>query len=60
MEKKKELKERLEELDARQGLIALGAVLGGRKIEEALEIAENSPLWSNLEKHIGILSQEAI
>ncbi|MGH7791570.1 MAG: hypothetical protein ACREOB_04570 [Thermodesulfobacteriota bacterium] len=60
MQKKKELKERLEELDGRQGLIALGAVLEGRKIEEALEIAESSRLWSNLEQHIGILSQEAI
>ncbi|MGH7808511.1 MAG: hypothetical protein ACRENT_10520 [Thermodesulfobacteriota bacterium] len=60
MEKKKELKERLEALDGRQGLIALGAVLEGRKIEEALEIAESSRLWSNLEQHIGILSQEAI
>ena len=60
MQKKKELKERLGELDGRQGLIALGAVLDGHKIEEALEIAESSGLWSNLEKHIGILSQEAI
>ncbi|MBI2485805.1 MAG: hypothetical protein HYW01_02380 [Deltaproteobacteria bacterium] len=60
MQNKKELKKRLEELDGRQGLIALGAVLEDRKIEEALEIAESSGLWANLEKHIGILSQEAI
>ena len=60
MQEKKEFKERLEELDGRQGLIALHAVLEGRKIEEALEIAEGSRLWSNLEQHIGILSQEAI
>ncbi len=60
MQHKKELKDRIKQLDGRQSLIALAVVLEGRTIEEALKVAESSLLWTNLESHIGILSQETI
>ncbi|MGH7890442.1 MAG: hypothetical protein ACRENF_07835 [Thermodesulfobacteriota bacterium] len=60
MQHKKELKDRIKQLDGRQSLIALAVVLEGRTIEEALKVAESSALWTNLESHIGILSQETI
>jgi hypothetical protein len=60
MQHKREPKDRIKQLDGRQSLIALAVVLEGRTIEEALKVAESSVLWTNLESHIGIISQETI
>lgn len=57
MKKQFEFRDKMNRLDGRQKLIALNAVLEGKIVKEALEIAEKSPLWEKLENNIDILHE---